>query len=74
MWQRIRQLPFDQQIPEEERDPAVKRELCDPKLHGSAILNWLIEGCMRGQREGLKPPEAIKAATEDYQTETDPLT
>jgi putative DNA primase/helicase len=36
-----------------------------------AILRWLIDGCLAWQREGLAPPEAIVAATEEYFDEQD---
>jgi P4 family phage/plasmid primase-like protien len=30
------------------------------------ILQWIIEGCIAWQQEGLKPPRAVLAATESY--------
>jgi putative DNA primase/helicase len=30
------------------------------------ILAWALEGCLAWQREGLCPPAAVMAATEDY--------
>jgi putative DNA primase/helicase len=38
-----------------------------------AILAWMVEGCLAWQREGLNPPEIIRAATESYFEETDPI-
>jgi len=73
LWRRILQIPFEQQIPEAEREPKVKRELSNPERHGSAILNWLIEGCLAYQEEGLNPPQAVKNLTEEYRREMDPL-
>ena len=32
-----------------------------------------VEGCLRWQKEGLAPPDAVSAATARYQTESDPL-
>jgi putative DNA primase/helicase len=66
-------LPFDQQIPADERDPAVKKNLMN-ESSGPAILNWLLEGCLLWQEEGLEPPEAVEIATKEYQEEVDPLT
>lgn len=73
IWRRLRQLPFDQQIPKEERDPTVKKRLMDA-ASGPAILNWLLEGCLLWQKEGLEPPKAVLDATREYQEEVDPLT
>jgi putative DNA primase/helicase len=56
-------VPFDQVIPEEERDIKFPEKL-QPEWPG--ILAWLIEGCELWQKEGLKAPEAIRAATKAY--------
>lgn len=73
IWRRIRQIPFDEQIPEAERDPAVKAALRDLDEHGPAILAWLIEGCASWVREGLAPPDAVVRSTRAYREEMDPL-
>jgi putative DNA primase/helicase len=31
-----------------------------------AILSWLIKGCLAWQRDGLNPPQAVRATTEEY--------
>lgn len=45
------------------------------KLKGEAgeILQWLIDGCLMWQREGLQPPERVIAQTQEYFEEEDPL-
>jgi putative DNA primase/helicase len=73
MWRRILQIPFDQQIPEEERDPNVKATLTDPEIAGPAILACLVQGCLNWQLIGLKPPQAVLDATAEYRREMDPL-
>ena len=35
------------------------------------ILAWAVEGCLAWQREGLVPPESVKAATGSYRAEMD---
>ncbi|MFW2542014.1 hypothetical protein ACN2XU_05180 [Primorskyibacter sp. 2E107] len=30
------------------------------------ILAWALRGCLEWQETGLRPPEAVMAATEDY--------
>jgi putative DNA primase/helicase len=36
-------------------------------------LAWAVKGCLKWQAEGLKIPESIRAATQDYRDEQDPL-
>jgi len=71
IWRRIRLIPFTVTIPEAERDPDLKRKLLG-ELPG--ILRWAVEGCLEWQKRGLKPPEEVLAATEDYRAEMDSLT
>ena len=73
MWRRILQAPFDQHIPKEERDPKVKQVLGDPNKGGPAIMAWLVEGCLKWQRNGLKVPKAVEDVTNEYKEENDPL-
>ncbi len=67
---RIRLVPFNVTIPVEERDPHLQS-----KLRGElpGILNWLIEGCLAWQREGLGWPQAVQEATQDYLADNDQL-
>jgi len=73
IWRRILQLPFNVQIAAERRDPEVKRTLTNPAVSGSAILTWLIQGCLAWQCQGLHPPRQVLAATDAYRREMDPL-
>lgn len=68
IWRRIRLIPFTVQIPPEEQDRRLSEKLRE-ELPG--ILNWSLAGCRAWQREGLTPPEEIKAATEIYRDEMD---
>jgi putative DNA primase/helicase len=70
MWRRVRLVPFTVQIPEEERDPDLYLKLT-AELPG--ILAWAVQGCLAWQREGLKAPDAIRSATEEYRLENDAL-
>jgi putative DNA primase/helicase len=38
------------------------------------ILAWLVRGALAWQREGLNPPDVVRAATEEYRHENEPLT
>ena len=73
VWRRVRVVPFNHAIPEEKRDPDVKRDLCNPKLSGAAILAWLVKGCLAYQKEGLTPPAAVASATAAYRHEVSDL-
>lgn len=73
MWRRILQIPFDQRIPENERDPHIKEALRDPAIAGAAIMAWMVKGCLMWQKEGLKVPEVVKRTTEEYRMEMDPI-
>lgn len=68
IWRRVRLVPFTESIPEEERDPELLGKL---KAEAAGILRWCVEGCMEWRRIGLKPPEPVKAATEEYRVEQD---
>ena len=63
-------LPFLQNIPAAERDPALPEEL---KAEWPAILRWMIDGCLDWQRGGLRPPASVRAATDDYLNAEDVL-
>lgn len=63
MRRRFHLVPFEITIPAAERDPDLKSKLC---AEANGVLVWMIEGCKLWQAQGLKPPEVILAATEDY--------
>lgn len=70
IWRRIRLIPFNVTIPENEMD----RELPSKLLkEAPGILNWLIEGCLLWQKEGLITPDIVKSATDSYRSEMDVL-
>jgi putative DNA primase/helicase len=70
MWRRVRLIPFDQTIAEEQRDP---RLLEVSKGEGSGILNALLFGLRDCLRHGLPTPAKITAATTVYRDEQDIL-
>jgi putative DNA primase/helicase len=73
LWRRILRVPFEHTIPEAERDPQVKLTLKDPEKAGPAILAWAVQGCLKWQASGLKPPSSITTATTQFREEQDPL-
>lgn len=70
IWRRLHLIPFAVQIPEEKQDPALPEKL---RAELPGILNWCIRGCLEWQREGLRPPAVVRAATEGYRRESDSL-
>jgi P4 family phage/plasmid primase-like protien len=67
---RVNLVPFLQNIPKEERDPQLAEKL---KAEWPAILRWLIDGCLEWQREGLKVPASVRAASASYMASEDVL-
>lgn len=65
-WRRIRLIPLNRQFDEEIADKNLETKLID---EASGILNWAIEGCLKWQKTGLKPPKIVKDATNEYKTE-----
>ena len=70
IWRRIRLIPFEVVIPEEERDNDLLGKL-ETELPG--ILGWALEGYRLWKAEGLKMPEEIRAAVNGYRDEMDLL-
>jgi len=68
IWRRIRLIPFTVTIPERERDPDLTEKL---KEDLPGVLSWAVAGCLEWQAEGLKAPQAITAATDEYRDESD---
>lgn len=60
---RIHLIEFPVTVPEAERDPDLPAKL---KAEASGILNWLTIGCLEWLDEGLRPPRAVTAATDEY--------
>ena len=68
IWRRIRLIPFEITIPPDERDRELPAKL---KAESAGILAWIVRGCLAWQRDGLREPEAVLVATENYRTEMD---
>ena len=68
IWRRICLIPFTVCIPEEKIDKNLKFKL---QRELSGILKWAVDGCLMWQREGLKQPAAVAAATAEYRSEMD---
>ena len=68
IWRRIHLIPFTVTIPDEKKDKDLTRKLRQEK---SGILNWIIEGCLKWQKEGLKKPNKVEDAVKEYKGEMD---
>ncbi len=70
IWRRIALVPFDVTFSGERQDPNLPAKLA---AEGPGILAWAIRGCLKWQRDGLRVPDRVKAATADYRTSQDHL-
>ncbi len=70
IWRRVLMVPFDVQIPAEERDEKLGEKLWQER---SGILNWLIEGLVSYLEGGLQEPQQVLDATKDYRADSDPV-
>ena len=70
IWRRIHLVPFTVTIPEEEKDPQLTEKL---KAELPGILQWTVKGAKEWHRQGLNPPNQVKAAVADYRDEMDTL-
>lgn len=72
IWRRMKLVPWDVQIPADERRP-MEKVLGEFMAEGPGILNWLLEGLIDYLEIGLAPPSEIDAATGDYRDDMDPV-
>jgi len=70
VWRRITVVPFDVVIPEDERDPELPDRL---KQSPAAVMTWVYQGWIDYQKQGLNPPDAVRARTLKYQQDSDVL-
>jgi putative DNA primase/helicase len=69
-WRRIHLIEHRRVFKKHERDPDLTTKL---RKEAAGILNWMIEGCLEWQRDGLQPPQSVSQATQDYRDEMNPL-
>lgn len=68
IWRRIHLVPFTVTIPDNDIDKSLSEKLA---AEAPGILNWAIRGCLEWQRDGLRPPQAVRDATDTYRIEMD---
>lgn len=70
IWRRVRLIPFTVRIPDDLQDKRLPEKL---RAELPGILNWLVQGCLAWQAEGLEAPEEVLAATREYRNSQDVL-
>lgn len=70
IWRRIRLVPFEVTFPEDRQDKDLPTKLSAERV---GILAWLVRGAMEWHRKGLEDPLEVRAATEAYREEADPV-
>lgn len=70
IWRRLKIVPFRVQVPDDQRDGALPRKL---KAEQPGILTWLVEGVLAWMDEGLKDPQSVLDALEDYRKGSNPF-
>lgn len=70
IWRRIRLIPFEVVIPDDEQDKDLPKKL---RAELPGILNWALQGCLDWQANGLQPPKAVTDATSRYREDMDIL-
>ena len=70
IWRRILLVPWDVKIPVLEVDTDLKKKLWQER---SGILNWALDGLRLYLEEGLDIPAAVRAATDEYRADSDPI-
>jgi len=68
MWRRVRLIEFGAYFEPDDRD-----KLLDVKLLRElpGILNWMIEGCLKWQQQGLQTPLKVENQTDAYRKQQD---
>lgn len=70
IWRRMLLIPFEVEIADDEKDTELEEKLLAEK---SGILNWILDGFIMWKVHGLKPPQKVLAATEEYEKESDTI-
>jgi putative DNA primase/helicase len=70
IWRRIIMLPFTVTFDDDQIDRLLPEKL---KGEGPGILNWLLDGYRLWREKGLTVPKAVRAAIDEYRSESDPV-
>lgn len=70
IWRRVLLVPWDVQIAKEQVDRLLPQKL---RKEAPAVFAWMVEGAVEYLNEGLSIPEAVRAASQEYREESDPI-
>ena len=70
IWSRLRVIPFDVFIPENQQDTGLADAL---QAEADAVLAWSLAGWIEYQKRRLDAPPAVVAATDSYQKDSDAI-
>lgn len=70
IWRRLRIVMFERQVAEAAIDRDLPRKL---EAERAGLLNWLTDGVLAWMADGLDPPEAVRAAGDDYRRGANPF-
>jgi putative DNA primase/helicase len=70
-WRRVRLIPFNRVVPEDQRVADLHEELLANE--GPTILGWCVRGAVEVLANGLRDPAAVVNATHEYEVSEDTL-
>jgi putative DNA primase/helicase len=80
IWRRLVLIPFERRFWNPAKGETGPDDLRQDKdlparlaAEAEGILSWMVRGCLDWQRGGLRIPDSVRAATEEYRTEQDVL-
>lgn len=68
IWRRVHLLPFDARFNGKNRDPQMGEKL---RTELPGILRWAVSGCLDWQKGGIKIPERVRLAVQEYRSDED---
>ena len=68
IWRRVRLLPFEASFNGKNRDPRMGEKL---RAELPGILRWAVSGCLEWQKDGMKIPERVNLAVQEYRSDED---
>lgn len=73
IWRRLVLLPFERDFEKDTDVPKDKKLKEKLRAEDEGVLAWIVRAAIRYQRDGLVPPEAVRAARDSYRTQMDLL-
>jgi putative DNA primase/helicase len=69
-WRRVMMVPFTRHFGGGREDRRLAEKL---RNEGAGILAWCVRGALAWAEQGLAPPDQVRAATQEFRVEADPL-